>query len=252
MFGSSSWASHVVSATTAASCASQAFLARRARIDLMTITRAARTTSRPSSHQSQLEAEVDDGAADGAVETSVEVAGEVGPAGLVVVVGADAVSGAGAGMGVGDGVGGGFWVGITASDRVGSVIEDRGGGDGDSSGSADLEGAVIESVGSSPVGRAVIEKRGQPVGGPPSVGCAVGAGGPPPSHAAIASPRTPVRTRTPVRRTTRRLTVAVGVRVRNAGSGWPAAGRLVGGAGGFTRSIPGRGSVAGPPSARLR
>ena len=125
---------------------------------------------------------MDDGAADGAVETSVEVAGEVGPAGLAVVVGADTFVGADAGAAAEDGVGGGYCVGISPPERAGSVIEDRGGWDGDSSGSADLEGAVIESVGSSPVDRAVIEGVGSS-----SVGRAVGAEGAPPSHPAIAT-----------------------------------------------------------------
>jgi hypothetical protein len=154
---------------------------------------------------------VDDGAADGAVETSVEVAGEVGPAGLAVVAGADTFADAGAAAE--DGVGGGYCVGISPPERAGSVIEDRGGWDGDSSGSADLEGAVIESVGRSPVDRAVIEGVGSS-----SVGRAVGAEGVPPSHAAMASPRTPVRTEAFTRRTTRRLPVTVSVPVRNASS----------------------------------
>jgi hypothetical protein len=69
-------------------------------------------------------------------------------------VGGDRVGGgvvAGAAGGVGDGVGGGFCGGITASERVGSVIvgsviEDRGGRDADSSGAEDRGDAVIESV----------------------------------------------------------------------------------------------------------
>jgi hypothetical protein len=115
--------------------------------------------------------EVDDGAAAGAVETSVGVADEVGSAGLTVVAGIATVSGAADDAGA-------YAVEIAASEREGNVIEGRGGGVGDSSGSADLEGAAIEAVtegvSSSSVGRALIESVGRP-----SVGCAGEAEGAP-------------------------------------------------------------------------
>ena len=196
----------------------------------MTITTVMRTISRPPSSQpSQLEEDVDDGAAEGAVDTGARVAGEDCRVGAVVVPDVDAVAGAGdcAGAGVGDGVGGGSWVGISvgiiASERVGRVIEVRGGRDEDSSGSEDRDGAaVIETVGSSPVGRVV------------------GAGSPPPSHAAMARPRTVVtstsrhpalmcgtRARNPGRRSPRAPGAA---RCRPGGAGWFEAPGLMGGA----------------------